>query len=62
MGIGLGVILIVAGAVLMWALNVDLSYVDDDTLGFEQSFFRHAVTLGVAPMRASNGAGNEALR
>jgi hypothetical protein len=33
MGIGLGVILIVAGAVLMWALNVDLSYVDDDTLG-----------------------------
>ena len=33
MGIGLGVILIVAGAVLMWALNVNLSYVDDDTLG-----------------------------
>jgi uncharacterized protein DUF6458 len=33
MGIGLGVVLIVAGAVLMWALNVDLSYVDDDTLG-----------------------------
>jgi hypothetical protein len=33
MGIGLGVILIVAGAVLMWALNVDLSYVDDNTLG-----------------------------
>lgn len=33
MGIGLGVILIVAGAVLIWALNVDLSYVDDDVLG-----------------------------
>lgn len=33
MGIGLGVLLIVAGAVLMWALDIDLSYVDDDTLG-----------------------------
>ncbi len=33
MGIGLGVILIVAGAVLMWALNVNLSFVDDNTLG-----------------------------
>ncbi|MEJ7630743.1 MAG: DUF6458 family protein [Nocardioidaceae bacterium] len=33
MGIGLGVLLIVAGAVLMWALDFDLSYVDDDTLG-----------------------------
>src|SRR5689334_15629648 len=41
------------------AVGID---VDDDALGFEQSFFRHAVTLGVAPMRASNGAGNEALR
>ena len=33
MGIGLGVILVVAGAVLMWALDVNLSYVDDNTLG-----------------------------
>lgn len=33
MGIGIGIVLIVAGAVLMWALNVDLKYVDDDTLG-----------------------------
>jgi hypothetical protein len=33
MGIGLGIILVVAGAILMWALNVDISYVDDDTLG-----------------------------
>ncbi len=33
MGIGLGVLLIVVGAVLMWALDIDLSYVDDDTLG-----------------------------
>ncbi len=33
MGIGLGIVLVVAGAVLMWALNVNLSYVDDNTLG-----------------------------
>ncbi len=33
MGIGIGIVLVVAGAVLMWALNVNLSYVDDDTLG-----------------------------
>jgi hypothetical protein len=33
MGIGLGVVLIVIGAALMWALNVDLNFVDDDTLG-----------------------------
>jgi uncharacterized membrane protein HdeD (DUF308 family) len=33
MGIGLGVILVVAGAVLMWALDVNLAYVDDNTLG-----------------------------
>ncbi len=33
MGIGLGIVLVVAGAVLMWALDVNLSYVDDDTLG-----------------------------
>jgi H+/Cl- antiporter ClcA len=33
MGIGLGVILVVIGAVLMWALNVNLSFVDDNTLG-----------------------------
>ena len=33
MGLGLGIVLVVAGAVLMWALDVDLPYVDDDTLG-----------------------------
>jgi len=33
MGIGLGVIFIVAGAVLLWALNWNVSYVDDDVLG-----------------------------
>lgn len=33
MGIGIGLVLVVAGAVLMWALDVNLSYVDDNTLG-----------------------------
>ena len=33
MSIGLGVILVVVGAVLMWALDWNLSYVDDNTLG-----------------------------
>jgi hypothetical protein len=33
MGIGLGVVLIVIGAALMWAINVDLSYINDFTLG-----------------------------
>jgi Domain of unknown function (DUF6458) len=28
-----GIILIVAGAILMWALNVDISFVDDNVLG-----------------------------
>jgi drug/metabolite transporter (DMT)-like permease len=33
MGIGLGVVLIVIGAVLIWALDFDLNFVDDNTLG-----------------------------
>lgn len=33
MGIGLGILLVVVGAILMWALNVNLSFVDDNTLG-----------------------------
>ncbi|HWL95773.1 MAG TPA: DUF6458 family protein [Nocardioidaceae bacterium] len=33
MGIGLGIILIVAGAVLLWALDLDLEFLDDDALG-----------------------------
>ena len=33
MGFGLGVVLVVAGAVLMWALNWDIPNVDDNTLG-----------------------------
>ncbi|MGH3447762.1 MAG: hypothetical protein ACRDP4_09085 [Nocardioidaceae bacterium] len=30
---GLGVVLVVAGAVLMWALDVDIDYVDRGVLG-----------------------------
>ena len=33
MGLGTGVGLIAAGAVLTWALDVDLPYVEDDALG-----------------------------
>ena len=33
MGIGLGIVLIVIGAILLFALNLDLPFVSDDTLG-----------------------------
>ncbi|MBA3528872.1 MAG: hypothetical protein H0T91_06130 [Propionibacteriaceae bacterium] len=33
MGIGIGVVLIVIGAVLLWAVQVDIPFVTDDTLG-----------------------------
>ena len=33
MGIGIGILLIVVGAILLWALNVNLPFFSDDTLG-----------------------------
>jgi hypothetical protein len=33
MGIGLGIVLIVAGAILLWALDVDLPFIDGEALG-----------------------------
>jgi hypothetical protein len=33
MGIGAGIVLIVIGAILLFALNIDLPFVSDDTLG-----------------------------
>jgi uncharacterized membrane protein HdeD (DUF308 family) len=33
MGIGLGIVLIVAGAILLWAVNFDVEFLDDDALG-----------------------------
>ena len=33
MGIGVGIVLIVIGAIWLFALNVDLPFVADDTLG-----------------------------
>jgi uncharacterized membrane protein HdeD (DUF308 family) len=33
MGIGVGIVLIVIGAILLFALNIDLPFVTDDTLG-----------------------------
>ena len=34
MYIGLGIVLIVIGAILAFALNIDLPGIDDDTLGY----------------------------
>ncbi len=33
MSIGLGVLLLVAGAIVFWALHFDLSFVNDNALG-----------------------------
>jgi len=33
MGIGTGVVLIVIGAILLWAVDVNIPFVSDDTLG-----------------------------
>ncbi len=33
MAIGLGVVLVVAGAVLMWAIELNIEFIDDFTLG-----------------------------
>ena len=33
MGIGVGVVLIVVGAILLWAVQVNIPFVSDDTLG-----------------------------
>jgi H+/Cl- antiporter ClcA len=34
MGIGLGIVLIVIGAALVWAVNVDIQFIDDNNLGW----------------------------
>lgn len=33
MGIGIGIVLIVIGAILLWAVQVNIPFVSDDTLG-----------------------------
>ncbi|RYE80539.1 MAG: hypothetical protein EOO74_02005 [Myxococcales bacterium] len=33
MGLGLGIVLLVAGAVLYWAVDVDIPGIEDNTLG-----------------------------
>jgi uncharacterized membrane protein HdeD (DUF308 family) len=33
MGVGIGVLLIVVGAILLWAVQVNIPFVSDDTLG-----------------------------
>jgi hypothetical protein len=34
MGIGLGIVLIVLGAALAWAIEVDVQFIDDNALGW----------------------------
>jgi hypothetical protein len=34
MALGLGIVLIVVGAALIWAINVDISFIDDSSLGW----------------------------
>lgn len=34
MGIGFGIVLVLAGAILAFAVNVDVPFVSDDALGF----------------------------
>jgi H+/Cl- antiporter ClcA len=34
MGIGLGIVLIVIGAALVWAIEVDVQFIDDNNLGW----------------------------
>lgn len=34
MGIGLGVVLLVIGAALIWALDVNIAFIEDYTLGW----------------------------
>ena len=34
MGIGLGIVLIVVGAALVWAVEVDIQFIDDNNLGW----------------------------
>jgi hypothetical protein len=34
MALGLGIVLIVIGAALVWAINVDISFIDDASLGW----------------------------
>lgn len=62
MGLGTGVGLIAAGAVLAWALDVDLPYVDDDALGAILLVVGAVAVVAAAVMRAqrpqaSPGAG-----
>lgn len=45
MGIGTGIFLLAAGAVLAWAIDVDLPYIDDDALGMILAFVGLAVVV-----------------
>ncbi|HSE07770.1 MAG TPA: hypothetical protein VLB29_03805 [Nocardioidaceae bacterium] len=52
MGLGTGVGLVAAGAVLTWALDVDLPYIDDDALGAVLLVAGVVAVVAAAVMRA----------
>ena len=54
MGIGVGIVLIVIGAILLFALNVNLPFVSDDTLGI--------ILIVAGCFGAGSGAGDAAQR
>lgn len=58
MGLGAGAVLLAAGAILTWAVDVDLPYVDDDALGsilFAAGVVVLAIGLATRAARASGG-------
>ena len=58
MGLGTGVGLIAAGAVLAWALDIDLPYVDDDALGAILLVVGAVAMVAIAVMRAQQPQAN----
>jgi uncharacterized protein DUF6458 len=62
MYIGLGIVLIVLGAILSFALNVDLPGIDDDTLGFILMAAGVVAILLSFAMRGRSGRGYSATR
>jgi hypothetical protein len=56
MGLGAGLLLLAAGAILTWAVDVDLPYVDDDALG-SMLFAAGVLSLVVAAVVHATRAG-----
>ena len=59
MGIGAGILLLALGAVLSWAVEVDLPYVDDDALGAILLALGITVLVASAVVDAARSRGTE---